>query len=90
MSVIDLALRDDLRPSQISNTNQEKYLSSCPGCCGGACFVIWKSDNRYYCMRCQRRGDQIQYLRDFHALSYREACNELGKASESISRINTL
>ena len=34
-------------------------------------------------MRCQRRGDQVHYLRDFHALSHHEACNELGEATNT-------
>lgn len=83
MRVLDLALKDGLRPEQLPNSNQEKYLSACPGCCGRDCFVIWASYSRYYCMRCQRRGVQVQYLRDFHALSYHEACNELGEATNT-------
>ncbi|MBS0656422.1 MAG: hypothetical protein JSR46_11645, partial [Verrucomicrobia bacterium] len=77
MYILDLAVADGLDPKKVASTNGGEYHSPCPGCGGKDRFIIWNKQNRYYCRRCQKRGDPIQYLRDFHAMSYVEACKLL-------------
>jgi len=79
MHILDLVLSDRLIPKRTYCDVDECYLSACPGCGGADAFIIWKNCNRYYCRGCLRRGDPVQYLRDFHGMSYREACLEIGR-----------
>lgn len=58
---------DSFAPSQ---------LTTCPGCLALNAFAT--SSTYYHCTKCQRRGDAVQYLRDFHCLSFKQACNQLG------------
>ncbi len=51
-------------------------LTTCPGCLALNAFAT--SSTYYHCTKCNRRGDTVQYLRDFHCLSFKEACNQLG------------
>ncbi len=78
ISLLEMAREDGLRPTKVPKSTKSKCLSYCPGCCGQDAFIIWDVDNQYYCTQCQRRGDPIQYLRDFHAMSHNEACAKLG------------
>jgi hypothetical protein len=76
MEILDLAIQDNLNPQKVSATKGGEYHSSCPGCGGKDRFIIWNIQNRYYCRRCEKTGDTIQYLRDFHNLSFLEACKK--------------
>ncbi len=80
MQLLKLVKADGIRPIK-NRSSKEEYLSSCPGCCGHNTFIIWNNNNRYFCSNCWRRGDSVQYLRDFHALSYRQACLKVGRNS---------
>lgn len=77
-SLVKMAREDGLRLVKVPNSIKSKYTSICPACYMQDAFIIWDIDNQYYCTVCQRRGDPIQYLRDFHAMSYSEACTTLG------------
>lgn len=79
MHILDLAVADGLTPEKAASTHDGEYHSHCPSCGKTAKFTIYEKNNRYYCSKCQRRGDPLQYLRDFHALSYKEARKQLGK-----------
>ena len=74
MEILQLASQDDLNPKRVSSTNGGEYHSPCPGCNGKDRFIIWSAKNRYYCRQCGKTGDVIQYLRDFHGFSFKEAC----------------
>ena len=76
MEILTLAFQDNLNPKKVSSTNGGEYHSPCPACKGKDRFIIWNTKNRYYCRRCEKTGDTIQYLRDFHALSFKEACSK--------------
>ncbi len=78
MRILQLIVRDGITPIKPCNSTADQYRSSCPGCSGRDTFIIWEELNRYYCGQCRRRGGPVQYLRDFHALSYKEACVQLG------------
>ncbi|MBP7074563.1 MAG: hypothetical protein KBA81_04170 [Rhabdochlamydiaceae bacterium] len=77
MDLLTFAQNDGLNPKRVASTNGGEYHSPCPGCGGHDRFIIWDKKDRYYCRKCQKSGDLIQYLRDFHALSFNEACRLL-------------
>ena len=76
MGILELAIQDNLCPKKVSATNGGEYHSPCPSCGGKDRFIIWDIKNRYYCRRCEKTGDVIQYFRDFRDLSFKEACIE--------------
>lgn len=78
-------------PFRAGTTHGGEYHSSCPGCGDGAPrtreqgtsdrFQIWPEKPEgvvYYCRKCGKHGDCIQFLRDFEGKSYLEACAILG------------
>ena len=85
MNVLDLLRRHGIEPKRIATTHGGEYSSACPGCGGSDRFRVWPEENpekaaagSYWCRRCEKRGDAIQFLRDFDGLSFREACARLG------------
>jgi len=78
MQLFDVVQADGLRLIKVSNSQGGEYHSSCPSCGGQDRFIIWNKTNRYFCRRCEKKGDTIQYLRDFHGLSYFAACKHIG------------
>lgn len=79
-SILDLFLADGHDLKKVANTNGGEYSGPCPWCGGKDRFLVWpeQKGGRYWCRQCNKSGDGIQYLRDFHNLSYREACHQLG------------
>jgi DNA primase len=64
-----------------------EYIGSCPWCGGEGKrdadrFHVWPNAEtpRYWCRRCDRKGDAIQYVRDREHLTYPEALARLGLA----------
>lgn len=41
-------------------------------------FMVSKSKQLYYCFGCGATGDAISWLREYHSLSFQEACERLG------------
>ncbi|MCX6989755.1 MAG: zinc-binding protein [Chlamydiae bacterium] len=78
MQLLDLIQADGLVPKKVASTNGGEYHCPCPRCGGKDRFIIWDKVNRYLCRRCEKKGDIIQYLRDFHMLSYSAACARVG------------
>ena len=78
MGVLFIAKEDGLNPNRVASTKGGEYHSSCPGCGGKDRFIIWDKLNRYFCRQCRKSGDEVQYNRDFHGLSYVEACQKSG------------
>ena len=74
-------------PFRAGTTYGGEYHSACPGCGDGSPrtreqgpsdrFQIWPEKPEgvvYYCRRCGKHGDCIQFLRDFDGKSYLESC----------------
>lgn len=80
MSLIDLLQDDGHQLKQKANIRGGEYAGPCPFCGGNDRFIVWPQDRggRYWCRGCNKRGDSIQYLRDFRGLRYVEACEILG------------
>lgn len=78
MEVLLMAKEDGLNPKKVASTRGGEYHSPCPGCGGKDRFIIWDKFNRYFCRQCRKSGDEVQYNRDFHGLSYEDACQKSG------------
>jgi len=79
LKILDLQKRDGFEPKKIALTNGGEYASPCPNCGGDDRFRSWPEQDRYWCRQYGQSGDSIQYLRDFHGLSFREAADLAGK-----------
>lgn len=87
-NVLTLA-EQDLSLKRTSMSNGGEWHSRCLGCGGTDRFCVWPSggnDGRYWCRQCGRKGDAIQYLRDFRGLSFLEAKRALGLEITNTSR----
>jgi hypothetical protein len=83
MNVIDLAQKK-VKFRKASSTNGGEWQGPCPGCGGEDRFHVWPHENEgkggYWCRQCGKTGDNIQFLRDFEGMGFKEACDELGIA----------
>ena len=64
---------------RVASTNGGEFSGPCPGCGGEDRFHVWPETGRYWCRGCGRKGDTIQFLRDFQGLSFRDACRVIGR-----------
>jgi len=80
MNTLDLAQKK-VQLKKVSNTYGGEYQGPCPGCGGEDRFHVWPYQNdgkgSYWCRACEKSGDNIQFLRDFEGLSFKEACSRL-------------
>lgn len=74
MSLVDLW--PELTPKR---SRSGEYAGPCPFCGGEDRFLVWLESDRYWCRRCQKKGDSIQFLRDYKGLSFHEAARLVGK-----------
>ena len=62
-------------------TKGGEWQGPCPACGGTDRFHIWPMQNEgkgsYWCRGCEKAGDNIQFLRDFDGLSFKDACTYL-------------
>lgn len=83
MTIIDFLAKFGLSPRKVASTKGGEYACACPGCGGVDRFRVWPEQNQgqgsYWCRQCNRGGDAIQFLRDFEGLSFRQACERLGR-----------
>jgi len=82
MRLIELAQECGVRPIKVASTEGGEYHSACPICGGKDRFIIqplWKGKGRYYCRQCDRKGDAIQFCREFLGMDYRSACAKVGE-----------
>jgi len=59
-----------------------EYAGPCPWCGGDDRFRIWpeqKQFGTFWCRQCEMGGDAIHYLREKEGLTYKEACERLGR-----------
>jgi DNA primase len=75
MLLLELARDYGLDLKRTPNAKGGEYHSACPKCGEGFDrFIMWPSLNRYWCRRCDTKGDAIQFCREFLSMSFREAC----------------
>ncbi len=75
MTLVDLI--PGLRRTSLSRGGE--YHGPCPWCGGTDRFIVWAQNDRYWCRQCQKKGDAIQLLRDYHGFSFKKACRRLGR-----------
>ena len=80
MNTLDLAQKK-VKLKKVSETNGGEWQGPCPSCGGEDRFHVWPNQNEtkgaYWCRGCGKTGDNIQFLRDFDGMSFRDACAEL-------------
>ncbi len=75
--ITDLLLQNGYKLK--AHTNGGEYKGPCPFCGGTDRFYIQPNHNNqkgfWQCRVCDRRGDNIQYLRDVHGMDFKTACD---------------
>jgi DNA primase len=82
--LLELIENDGLQPKK---KTAREHASSCPVCGGDDRLVIFIDSDRYWCRQCNRSGDSIQYLRDFHQMTFQDAAEAIGKPVSSDRKI---
>lgn len=74
LDLLDLIGRD-VALKRVASTNGGEYAGPCPFCPDGGAdrLRVWPKTWRYWCRRCGRKGDAVQYLRDHDGLTFAEA-----------------
>jgi DNA primase len=64
---------------KVSRGQGGQWSGPCPFCGGKDRFQVWPNSDRphYWCRKCGKQGDAIQYLVDRDGLSFPEACKAL-------------
>lgn len=77
LSHIDLAALVEKDTGQKLKQESKCKTGSCPFCGEGReRFVVWP--NKFWCRRCNKSGDAINYLMERHQMTFVQACKELG------------
>ena len=84
MNVIELLEEVGVQPKRVASSRGGEYHSRCPdpNCDGHDRFCAWPKDGcdgRYWCRKCLRSGDAIQFCRDFLGLDFQSACARVGR-----------
>lgn len=73
-------------------TNSQKgpeYHGPCPGCSGTDRFHVWPDQDErrgsYWCRQCGKAGDAVQFFRDFHGMTFKEAVRAAGREMSDYS-----
>lgn len=88
-NILDLLERHGISAKLVSTAKNREYHSPCPGCNppGEDRFISWPDENSgaggYLCRQCGKKGDAIQFLRDFDNMSFVEAKRFLGQPVDS-------
>jgi DNA primase len=64
---------------KVAGTYGGEYAGPCPSCGGTDRFHIWPEKGRFWCRGCGLKGDEVDFLRTFEGLSFKEACERTGK-----------
>lgn len=79
MDLLEIMQSHGFVPKKVSSTNGGEYHSPCPACGGKDRFSIHLGKNRYFCRKCLRTGDAIQFFREFDGLSFVDAATRVGR-----------
>ena len=64
---------------KVANTDGGEWTGGCPKCGGSDRFHVWPEKDRFWCRRCEAKGDSIAYLQWTEGKTFREACQIVGK-----------
>ena len=81
MKILELIEADGGTLRKAATTGGGEYSGACPWCGGQDRFRVWPGQDggRFWCRQCNKSGDAIQYLRDKRGLSFKAACEYLGR-----------
>uniref|UniRef100_A0A831UCI3 Alpha helicase n=1 Tax=Geobacter metallireducens TaxID=28232 RepID=A0A831UCI3_GEOME len=82
MNLLDIASTSGRQYKRVSSVKGGEYHGPCPGCGGTDRFHIWPGQGdcgSWWCRKCGKGGDAIQYLIDFEGMSFPDACKALGR-----------
>lgn len=95
MSILDLIERETGHAYHKVGTSGNEYAGQCPWCGGhggrngnGGRFRIWLGEGRYWCRECGRRGDAIQFVRNYKLLPFAQAKEFLGLENDCDNNIH--
>jgi hypothetical protein len=84
LSRVDLLglIERDTRLRRVARTHGGEYAGPCPFCGGDDRFRVWPEHpsgrGEWWCRRCERGGDAVDYVRARHNLDFVSACEWLG------------
>ena len=72
--LIELTRQDGVNLTKAATSNGGEFAGACPACGGVDRFRVWPEEKggRFWCRQCGKKGDAIQYLRDFRGMSFAE------------------
>jgi len=73
MNLLDILKEDGFTMTKVTDN---EFAGACPWCQGKDRFIVWPGKGRggkYWCRKCNQRGDTIDYLTEHRKLPYREA-----------------
>lgn len=83
MSILDLIQNETNISFHKTTTAGKQHNGPCPWCGDDGKgeradrFIIWPTEGRYLCRRCGKKGDDIQFVREYKNMGYTEACEYL-------------
>lgn len=82
MNLLDIAQTAGRIYKRVSAINGGEYHGTCPLCGGDDRFHIWPVQGEhgtFWCRKCGKSGDAVQYLIEFEGKNFPEACRIVGK-----------
>lgn len=85
MNIMDALHHAGVTVRKVSTTRGGEYAGACPACGEGRDrFRIWPADRggegSYWCRRCRKGGDLVQFLVDFCGYEYKAAFEAAGRS----------
>lgn len=80
MDLLTLLSGNGIDLKRKASTHGGEYAGPCPFCAGSDRFRVWPKKGergRWWCRKCDRAGDDIDLLREWKGMSYKEACEAL-------------
>jgi DNA primase len=72
------------RMTKVASTGGGEYHGACPFCGGTDRFITQPNQNppKWWCRVCDRSGDAIAFMQQYHSISFQEAVERLGLESQ--------
>lgn len=76
-SHVDLLNLIPVHAKKVASTGGGEYHSPCPFCGGRDRFIIQPKNGRWMCRQCDKRGDAIAFVMEYHGKDFKSACEHL-------------
>lgn len=89
MNLLELVQTDGFTLKKIATTNGGEYSGACPFCGGSDRFRVWPSykGGKWWCRKCGKEGDVIDYLRDYRSMNYHDARELVGSKHDGLAAL---